>query len=96
MAEELGKIEKPEVERYISKRKLCLVPLIFLGREAPPEYEEMYNHYWQQVNEHVSNLELKLGSIKHIYHETLTSSDEEELKRIAARYLEMYHVVSKK
>jgi len=37
MAEELGKIEKPEVESFKGKRKLYLVPLIFQGNDAPPE-----------------------------------------------------------
>jgi hypothetical protein len=96
MAEELGKIDRPEVEQYITKRKLYLVPLIFLGKEAPAEYEEMYNYYWQQVNEHVTKLELKLGSIKHIYHETLTSSDQEELKIIEKLNPPCYRIITER
>ena len=37
MAEQLGKIEKPEVERFKQGKKLYLVPLIYSGEEAPDE-----------------------------------------------------------
>jgi hypothetical protein len=38
MAEELGKIEKLEIEQF-GLRKLYVVPLLFSGTEAPPEYK---------------------------------------------------------
>jgi len=80
MAEQLGKIEKPEVKRFTSKRKLYLIPLIFSGKEAPPEYVEKFNLYWEQVSEHVANLESKIGKVSHIYHESITLAGEEGLK----------------
>ena len=82
MAEQLGKIEKPDADRFINQRKLFLVPLLFSGKEAPSEYQDMFNHYWEQVSEHVSNLESKIGKVKHLYHESITSSSEEEIKVI--------------
>lgn len=96
MAEQLGKIEKPEAERFTTKRKLYLVPLLFLGKDAPPEYEEMFDHYWQQVKEHISNLESSLGGIRYIYHESLTSSEEEELKLIEKLNPQCYQIVTEK
>jgi len=80
MAEQLGKIEKPEVKRFTSKRKLYLIPLIFSGKEAPPEYVEKFNLYWEQVGEHVANLESKIGKVSHIYHESITLNGEDGLK----------------
>ena len=80
MAEQLGKIEKPEADNYINKRKLYLVPLIFCGEDAPPEYTEKFNLYWKQVNEHLANLESKIGQVSHIYHESITLSGEDGLK----------------
>jgi len=76
MAEKLGKIEKPEVEHFTSKRKLYLVPLLFSGEEAPPEYVEKFNLYWEQVGEHVANLESKIGEVGHVYHEAITLAGE--------------------
>jgi hypothetical protein len=82
MAEQLGKIEKPEAEHFTGKRKLYLVPLIFSGEGAPPEYVEKFNLYWEQVSQHIANLELKIGKVNHVYHESITVAGEDGLKVI--------------
>ena len=82
MAEQLGKIEKPEAEGFASKRKLYLVSLIFSGKNAPEDYVEKYKAYWQQVGEHVANLEAKLGAVGHIYHESVFQAGKEGLEAI--------------
>jgi len=80
MAEELGKIEKPETKQFRDKRKLYLVPLLYSWEDAPTEYVEKFNLYWQQVREHVANLESKIGEVNRIYHESITIAGEEGLK----------------
>ena len=80
MAEELGKIEKPETEKYEGKRKLYLVPLLYSWDNAPAEYVIKYDIYWQQVKEHLANLESKIGAVSRIYHESITVAGEEGLK----------------
>ncbi len=80
MAEELGKIEKPEARQFKEKRKLYLIPLLFSWEDAPTEYVEQLNLYWQQVREHVANLESKIGKVNRVYHESITLSGEEGLK----------------
>ncbi len=80
MAEQLGKIEKPEVGQFAGKRKLYLVPLIFCGENAPAEYVEKFNLYWEQTIQHVSNLESKIGKVNHIYHESITMAGKDGLK----------------
>ena len=82
MAEKLGKIEKPKADHFMSKRKLYLVPLIFSGEKAHPEYIEKFNLYWEQVGEYVTNLELKIGTVNHIFHETITLAGENGLETI--------------
>ncbi len=82
MAEELGKIEKPEAKQFRQKRKLYLIPLLFSWEEAPAEYVEQLNLYWQQVSEHVANLESKIGKVNRVYHESITLAGEEGLKVI--------------
>jgi hypothetical protein len=51
MAEEMGKIGKPEAEKFREKRKLYLVPLLFSWENALAVYVEKLNLYWQQVRE---------------------------------------------
>ena len=80
MAEELGKIEKPKAELLMGKKKLCSIPLLFSWESAPAEYVEKLNPYWQQVKEHVANLESKIGRVSHVYHESITMAGEEGLK----------------
>ncbi len=80
MAEELSKIEKPEAGQFAGKRKLYLIPLLFSWEGAPKEYVEKFNLYWQQVREHVANLESKIGRVNRVYHESVTIAGEDGLK----------------
>ena len=79
MAEQLGKIEKPESQQFEGRRKLCLIPLIFSGQEAPAEYVEKFNLYWEQVSQHVANLESQIGKVSHVYHESIALAGEDGL-----------------
>lgn len=81
MAEELGKIEKLEIEQFGS-RKLYIVLLLFSGTDAPPDYKERLEKYWREVNEQIANQEAKVGKIKRIYHESMSVGGEEGLKII--------------
>ncbi len=47
----MGKIGKPEAEKFREKRKLYLVPLLFSWENALAVYVEKLNLYWQQVRE---------------------------------------------
>ena len=96
MAEQLGKIEKPEAEHFASKKKLYLVPLIFYGESAPAEYMEKFNLYWEQVKQQVANLESKIGKVSHVYHESITLAGEEGLKVIEKLNPACYQIVSNK
>jgi len=80
MAEDLGRIEKPEAGQFQEKRKLYLIPLLFSWEDAPEEYIEKINLYWQQVREHIANLESKIGKVGRIYHESITTAGENGLK----------------
>jgi hypothetical protein len=82
MTPELGKINKPEAGSFKHSRKLFLVPLIYSAKDAPPEYIEKFDLYWQQANEHIENLETKLGKIKRVYHESITVGDENSIQII--------------
>ena len=82
MSEELGKIEKPSADGFKGGRKLYFIPLIYSGAESPAEYLEKYNKYWEQVENHLSDLQLKLGKIDKIYHELIAEAGEEGGKAI--------------
>ena len=79
MAEELGKIEKPEAESVSGKRKLLVVPMTYYAQNAPEEYSKLFTKYWEQASEHIANLESKVGSINHVYHESIAEAGQEAL-----------------
>jgi hypothetical protein len=93
MAEELGKIEKPPVEKYASGRKLFFVPLIFSPLEPEGDFLEKVRKYWDEVEDHVTNLELKLGSVSRVYHELVPVGGEEGSKVIEQLNSAGYQVV---
>jgi len=96
MAEQLGKIEKPEAEHFTSKRKLCIVPLIFSSEKAPAEYVERFNSYWEQVSQHVANLESKIGKVSHVYHESIDLAGEDGLKVVEKLNTSCYQIARDK
>ena len=82
MAEELGKIEKPTADEFKNGRKLFFVPLVLSGPELPPEFINIYDRYWDQVEAQISGLEDKLGPVNRVFHELVPESGEEGLKTL--------------
>ena len=80
MAEELGKIEKPEVEHFKGERKLYVVSLLFAGKDSPPEYLEKFERYWQDIGNHIARQEAKIGRVNRVYHESIVLGGEEGLE----------------
>lgn len=80
MSEELGRIEKPEVDQFKKGRKLIFIPFIVSGQEVPQEYQEKSSRYWLQAVKHLSDLEIKLGKASRVYHELISSNGDDGLK----------------
>ena len=78
----IGQIPKPEAERFREDRKLLLVPLIVAFPGLPEEGRNIVDRYWSEAREHIENMERRLGSIKHVYHEAIDSSDDGGLKTL--------------
>jgi len=93
MSQELGKIEKPQAEEFKKGRKLYFVPLIYCEKEPQAEYLEKFNNYWNQVENQVSSLELKLGRIDRIYHELISVGGEDGAKVIKDLNDRSYQIV---
>jgi hypothetical protein len=80
VGEELGRIERPLVDSFGGERKVFVVPLVLRGNDAPADYSEKFDLYWQQVREQLSKLEEKTGRIHRIYHEAIVVGGEDGLK----------------
>jgi hypothetical protein len=81
-AQELGKIEKPEAEKFQKGRKLIFVPLLFAPYEKGSELQKLHDKYWQQVKEQIDNLESKLLDVTRIYHEFISIEGDEGVKEV--------------
>lgn len=93
MAEELGKIEKPSTGDFEGGRKLFFIPLIYSTPDAPVEYAEKFNKYWNQVENQISELEMKLGQVRRIYHEFVPMSGDDGIAAIKELNEKSYMVV---
>jgi len=93
MSQELGKIEKPEADEFKKGRKLYFVPLIYCEREPQTEYLERFNKYWNQVEDQISGLELKLGKVDKVYHELVSVGGEDGVKLIKDLNDKSYQIV---
>ncbi len=96
MTEELGRIEKPEAEQFKGERKLYLVPLLFAGPDAPEEFIERFDLYWQQVDEQITNQEARIGRVRRVYHESIALGGEQGLKVIETLSAPAHRIVEKK
>ncbi|HEY49692.1 MAG TPA: hypothetical protein G4O13_06575 [Dehalococcoidia bacterium] len=93
MAEELGKIEKPEAAKYAKGRKLLFVPLIFSPLELEEDLGKRIRKYWDEVEDHLSNLELKLGVVTKIFHELVPVGGDEGVRAIEDLNSESGHII---
>jgi len=93
MAKKLGKIEKPPVEKYSKGRKLLFVPLLFSPPEPEDAFVEKARKYWEEVEAHITNLELKLGNVNKVYHELVPVGGEGGCKVIEELNSESYQIV---
>jgi len=94
MSTELGKIQKPSIEDFKESRRLYCLPLLYKGRNAPDDFLEKFDQYWQQAEEHLVKLE-KVGKIDKIYHESIFLSDEEGLEAIKQINDNSYKIIKK-
>ena len=97
MSKELGRIQKPSLERFKDGRKLYCVPLIpcVEGNDVPKDYHESVSLYWRQVAEQVENLK-KAGKVSKVYYESVSSSGEEAMDTIKRMDEESYKLVKAK
>ena len=84
MSEQLGRIERPSLESYRGKRKLLLVPLLAMPPEDAEDGVAIVGRYWEQVGTQVTSLELGIGWVRHVYHETLPVGGEDGLQMLEA------------
>lgn len=92
---ELGRIDKPKAENFTGKRKLYCVPNIYPIHDAPDDYKELFNRYWDEVAQQIEKIEVA-GKIKKIFCEILYLQGEETLNILAKLDERVQQIVKKK
>ncbi len=82
MAQDLGRIEPPSAAQFAGKRKLFLVPLVYEPPAEAQEGQAILARYWEQAQIQLAGLEVRLGAVRHVYHEAVAIGGEEGLKRL--------------
>ncbi|MCH8226620.1 MAG: hypothetical protein IIC97_12220, partial [Chloroflexi bacterium] len=96
MAQEIGRIQRPDAERYRGRRKLLLVPLIYAPRMDDEEGATVLQRYWDEMQTQVSSLADALGGLDHVYHESLTEGGDQGLEYLTAVDQRSHGFVQKK
>jgi hypothetical protein len=93
MGEELGKIEKPEVDSFKKGRKLFFVPVVYYSDEASEDYKKIFERYWEQVGKQLEELSSKLGQVAKIYHELIDAPGEPGMQAIKELNERSYNII---
>lgn len=92
---ELGQIEKPDAESFAGKRKLYCVPNVYPVKDAPDDYRNLVERYWDEVSKQTERLEVA-GKIKKIFCESISVQGEEAFDTLTKLNERALEVVKKK
>ena len=92
---EIGKIEKPEASRFSEKKKLYCVPNVYPLKDAPEEYQELFNAYWNEVAQQLEKLE-NIGKITKIFCENIYVQGDEALDVISKMNERVFQIIKGK
>ena len=93
MAEELGRITKPDAEQFKDGRRLFLVPLVFTPPSPPAELGATVERYWREALAQIKGLEARIGHVKRIYHEMVALEGENGLETLKSLNTGSYELV---
>jgi hypothetical protein len=75
---ELGKIDRPQAGEFVGKRKLYCVANIYTVEDAPNDYKELVDRYWNEVVQQIEKIEAA-GRTKKIFCEIIYEQGDEAL-----------------
>ncbi len=76
---EIGKIDKPEADKYKNRKKIYFVRNLYLPKNATEQYKSIFNRYWKEVEEHLAKIEAA-GKVVKIFCESLYMAGDDAKK----------------
>jgi hypothetical protein len=92
---ELGRIDRPDAESFSGKRKLYCVANVYPMDDAPDDYKDLFNRYWDEVAQQIEKLEAA-GKIKKILCEMIYLEKEEALNTLSKLNEKAFLTIKKK
>ena len=92
---ELGQMSKPNVEDYIGKKKLYCIANIYTIDDAPDDYKELVNRYWDEVVQQMEKIEAA-GKVKKIFCELVSTQGDEALNMLGKNNERLSQIIRKK
>lgn len=92
---EIGKINKPDVEKYKNRKKIYFVRNLYLPKNATDQYKSIFDRYWKEVDEHLAKIEVA-GKIKKIYCESLYMSGEDAMRVLKSMNAALEKIIKNK
>ena len=92
---EIGKINKPDVEKYKNRKKIYFVRNLYLPKNATDQYKNIFDRYWKEVDEHLAKIEVA-GKIDKIYCESLYMSGEDAMRVLKSMNAALEKIIKNK
>jgi hypothetical protein len=92
---ELGQIDRPDAEIFAGKRKLYCVANVYPIEDAPDDYKNLVNKYWDDVVQQIEKIEVA-GKINKIFCELIYLQGNEALNILAKINERIPDIIKKK
>lgn len=92
---ELGQIQRPGVDEFAGKRKLYCVANVYPVEEAPDDYKELVNKYWDEVVRQMEKIE-SAGRAGKIFCEFISEQSDEALDLLKRVNERIYQIIKQR
>ncbi len=92
---ELGQIQRPTVDEFGGKRKLYCVANIYPIEDAPDDYKELVNKYWDEVVLQIEKLE-NAGKAGKIFCELISEKSDEAVGLLNKINQRIYRIIKQR
>ena len=92
---ELGQIQRPTVDEFGGKRKLYCIANIYPIDDAPDDYKELVNRYWDEVVVQIGKIE-NAGRATKIFCELISEQSDEMLGLLNRINERIYRIIKQR
>lgn len=91
----IGDVGRPDIREYANRKKVYFVRNLHLPKNAAERYKNIFNQYWDEVDEHLAKVEAA-GKVSKIFCESIYMTGEESMKVIHAMNIRLEQIIRKK